>query len=151
MGPAAKTWCFLSRETQIGLVHERRRLQRVLRRLSLHVLPSQTPQLVIDERSQFLERAGITTAPLLQELCHFLRAGRSNLTGVRSPDTAVKPFRFAIHPSRSSKKLCWSLINFSSVSCLSEWEADRKSAKGMTHMNKSVLYRKIPLKRTSPQ
>src|ERR1041385_8236183 len=141
MGPAAKTWCFLSRETQIGLVHERRRLQRVLRRLSLHVLPSQTPEFVIDEWSQLLKSAGITMAPLLQELCYLLRVGRSNFSGVRSPGTAIKPFRFAIHPSRSSKK---SLINFSSASCLSEWEADRKSAKGITNMNKSVLYRKIP-------
>src|ERR1041385_1669700 len=120
MRPVSKTWFLLSGETQIRLVHQGRCLQRVLGSLSLHVLPSQASEFVIDEWSELFEGACITMAPLLQELCYLLRLSRRHSTRIRSPDSSIKTLWFAIHVSRWSKNSSDCLIKFTSVSCLSK-------------------------------
>ena len=54
-------------QAHVGLVDQRRRLQRVVRPLPPHVAPSQPMQLGLDERDQAIERRLLPVAPGQQQ------------------------------------------------------------------------------------
>jgi hypothetical protein len=54
-------------QTQVGLVHERRRLQRMVGTLPLHEPVGKTPKLAIEVRRQAVEGASIARAPGAEE------------------------------------------------------------------------------------
>ena len=52
-------------QTEVGLVDQRRGLQCVPRAFVTHVAPRQTPQFVVDQGSQLVQRRRVATAPSL--------------------------------------------------------------------------------------
>ena len=62
--PVRKAWFALVRQTQISLVDQRRRLQRVIGTLPLHIMMSETSKFLINERGQLLERSIVPMAPV---------------------------------------------------------------------------------------
>jgi hypothetical protein len=56
----------LAKQLQIGFVHERGRLQRMARALTTHAGRSQSTQLIVNERSQFIGSLRVAAAELVQ-------------------------------------------------------------------------------------
>jgi hypothetical protein len=59
-------------QPQIGLVDQRRGLQRVARLLAVHVVSGQSAQLFINQRHELLQRQLIASAPGQQQMSDFL-------------------------------------------------------------------------------
>src|SRR5262245_21710357 len=62
-------------ELQVGLVHERRRLKRLPRTLSLEIVRRQPPQFAVDEGHQRLERGNVPACRPLEELVELRLTG----------------------------------------------------------------------------
>jgi len=58
-------------QPQVRLVHQRRRLQRMIRPLPAHVVPGETVELLIDQRDQSVEGGAVALAPRSEELGGF--------------------------------------------------------------------------------
>jgi len=54
-------------QADVGLVDERRRLQRVPRTFAAHISPCETTQLGVNQRHEPIERVGLTAAPGQEE------------------------------------------------------------------------------------
>src|SRR5207249_3206501 len=76
---ALPVWIGLVGQTQISLVDQRCRLQRVVRTLSFHVMMSETSEFFIDQRGQFREGGIIALTPMCQELGHSLLRDRRRI------------------------------------------------------------------------
>jgi Tfp pilus assembly protein FimV len=59
-----KVWAALISQAKISLVHQRRRLQRVIRVRSAHMIMSQAMKFLVDQRGQFFERSAVAMAPI---------------------------------------------------------------------------------------
>ena len=58
-------------QPQVRLVHQRRRLQRMIRPLLAHIAPGETVELVVDQRHQSREGRSVALAPRSEELGGF--------------------------------------------------------------------------------
>ena len=67
VGPILPFDFLLSSQAQIGFVNQRRGPKCVAVALSLDITMRDAPQLVIDQRSQFVERRPVALAPLNQQ------------------------------------------------------------------------------------
>ena len=68
MGTAGEPQRSETVQTQVRFVHQRRRLQRVLRPFVQEKTPGDAAKLVIHHRHQLLKRRFVAVPPLLQEL-----------------------------------------------------------------------------------
>ena len=67
-------------ETQVSLVHQRRRLQRMIRSLLPHVTLRQTMELIVDERHQSVEGRTVALGPSPEEFS-------GSVVGIRRHDS----------------------------------------------------------------
>ena len=87
----------LACEAQVGLVHQRRGLERVVRPLAGHVLVRELPEFLVDEARHLLQGSAVTLAP-----------GRQESRDVRGGDRFCSPLslfrvRTALKPSQSDR------------------------------------------------
>ncbi len=64
-------------ESQVDLMHERRRLEGVPRLFALETAARHAAQLVIHERDQTVERLGVALAPGQEQSSYIVHAGQS--------------------------------------------------------------------------
>ena len=108
---------FTAHEPQIDLVHQRRRLERLARRLLRHLLGGQSPQRIVDQRQQLLRRVRIALLDGGQDLRDFVhgicpnrlrhREFHPKLAAVLLPDHSHGSLFSPLRPSaaNSRKKL----------------------------------------------
>ena len=71
-------------------MNQGRRLQGVIRTLPAHVMVSEAPQILVDERRELGESGIIPLAPMRQKLGYFLRGRQRHIAKLPSSPTASK-------------------------------------------------------------